>query len=232
LQRLRTLPPASNVSLDGHKRPATLVGISQLREGFKVAMHGMYGPPGIASLLEKSPGLRASDDRVTLDGVLLWTAKEVGADYEATAPFNELSAERDRRLGDMADVVVVAMSAAAHPTNTMNMPSLRLWDDAPAIKPDWFERHWALGVALQSGFAESCLPTLKRRPKVAEFAFWKAEPGLPRLVRTLAGDKITLFEPGTYAVSTRKISAGFLDAINLDAIVAMQRTENLQSLSE
>ena len=231
LQRLRTLPPAPNVSLGGHKRPASLVGLSQMRDAFKVAMYGMYGAPGVASLLEKSPGHRASEDRVTLDGVLLWAAQEVGADYEAKAPFNELAADKERRLGDMADVVMVAMSAAAHPTDTMRLPGLGLWEDAPEIAPDWLERHRTLGVALQSGFAGSSLPTLKRRPKVAEFAFWKAEPGLPRLVRTLAGDKITLFEPGTDAVSPRKIVASFLDAVDLAAVVAMQRTEKPDSAS-
>jgi len=55
---------------------------------------------------------------------------------------------------------------------------------------------------------------------VGEFAFWVAEPGLPRLVRALSGDKVTLFEPGADDVSGRKIAAAYLDAIDLDAIVA------------
>jgi hypothetical protein len=70
------------------------------------------------------------------------------------------------------------------------------------------------------GFPGRCLPTLKRKPKVGEFAFWVAEPGLPRLVQSLSGDKMTLFEPGVHDVSGRKIVAAFLDAIDLDAIVA------------
>jgi hypothetical protein len=40
LRRLRTLPPASSVALDGHRRPASLVGVNLLREAFKVAMQG------------------------------------------------------------------------------------------------------------------------------------------------------------------------------------------------
>ena len=115
LQRLRTLPPASSAALDGRRRPASLVGVNQLREAFKVAMQGMYGGVGIARLLEASPNHRASDDRAMLDDVLLWTAHEIGADYEEKRVFNEQPVNKARRLGDRADVVVVATSAAANP---------------------------------------------------------------------------------------------------------------------
>ena len=150
-----TLPPASSVALDGHRRPAGLVGVNQLREAFKVAMRGMYGERGIARLLETSPAHRASDDRAMLDDVLLWTAHEIGADYEEKAVFNEQPAEKSRRLGDRADVVVVAISAAAHPyaleVGVLNQPSSRIWEDAKTPSPDWVERHRRLGAALQSG---------------------------------------------------------------------------------
>jgi hypothetical protein len=212
------------VALDGHRRPASLVGVNQLRQAFKVAMQGMYGGLGIARLLEASPAYRASDDRAMLDDVLLWTAHEIGADFEEKPVFNEQPVEKARRLGDRADVVVVAISAAARPlaqeVGALNYASLRIWDDASAPSPDWFERHCGLGAALQSGLAGRSLPTLKRKPKVGEFAFWVAEPGLPRRVRALSGDKVTLFEPGADDVSGRKIAAAYLDAINLDAIIA------------
>jgi hypothetical protein len=52
------------------------------------------------------------------DNVLLWTAHEIGADYEETPVLNEQPAEKARRLGDRADVVVVVLSAAAHPSTT------------------------------------------------------------------------------------------------------------------
>jgi hypothetical protein len=220
LQRLRTLPPASSVAL----RPASLVGVNQLREAFKAAMQGMYGGPRIARLLETSPSHRASDDRAMLDDVLLWTAHEIGADYKERPVFNEQPVEKARRLGDRADVVVVATSAAAHPSpqevGALDYRSSRIWDDANTPSPDWFERHSVLGRALQSGLAGTRLPTLKRKPKVGEFAFWVAEPGLPRLVRALSGDKVALFEPGADDVSGTKIAAAYLDAIDLDTIVA------------
>jgi hypothetical protein len=159
-----------------------------------------------------------------LDDVLLWTAREIGADYEERPVFNEEAAEKVRRLGDRADVVMVAISAAAHPSTgevgAFDHPSLRLWDDATSVSPDWIERHHRLGATLQSGLSGKSLPTLKRSPRVGEFAFWAAEPGLPRLVRSLSGDKVTLFEPGADEVSGRKIVARFLDAVDLDAIVA------------
>jgi hypothetical protein len=212
------------VALDGHRRPASLVGVNQLREAFKLAMHGLYGGRGIARLLEASPAHRGSDDRAMLDDILLWTAHEMGADYEEIAIFNEQPAKKAHRLGDRADVVVVSISAAAHiSTNDvwgLNHPSSRIWEDATTVSPDWFERHRRLGAVLQSGLSGKCLPTLKRKPKVGEFAFWVAEPGLPRLVQSLSGDKVTLFEPGADDVSGRKIVAAFLDAIDLDAIVA------------
>jgi hypothetical protein len=69
--------------------------------------------------------------------------------------------------------------------------SSRIRDDANTPSPDWFQRHRRLGAALQSGLAGKRLPTLKRKPKVREFAFWVAEPGPPRLVRALSGDKVT-----------------------------------------
>ena len=228
LQRLRTLPPASSVALDGHRRPASLVGVNQLREAFKVAMQGMYGGTGIARLLEGSPNHRASDDRAMLDDVLLWTAHEMGADFEEKPVFNEQPVEKGRRLGDRADVVVVATSAAAHPlaqeVGAADYSSSRIWDDANTPSPDWFQRHRQLGAALQSGLSGKRLPTLKRKPKVGEFAFWVAEPGLPRLVRALSGDKVTLFEPGADDISGRKIAAAYLDAIDLEAIVASVAT--------
>ena len=136
---------------------------------------------------------------------------------------NNLS-KRPGGLGIEHDVVVVAISAAARPlaqeVGALNYTSSRIWDDASTPSPDWFERHLGLGAALQSGLAGKSLPTLKRKPKVGEFAFWVAEPGLPRLVRALSGDKVTLFEPGADDVSGRKIGAAYLDAINLDAIIA------------
>jgi len=65
-------------------------------------MQGMYGGLGIARLLEASPAYRASDDRAMLDDVLLWTAHEIGADFEEKPVFNEQPVEKARRLGDRA----------------------------------------------------------------------------------------------------------------------------------
>jgi hypothetical protein len=95
----------------------------------------------------------------------------------------------------------------------------RIWDDATTLSPDWVQRHRRLGAVLQSTLSGKCLPTLKGKPKVGEFAVWVAEPGVPRLVRSLSGDKLTLFEPGADDGSGRKIVAAFLDAIDLDVII-------------
>ena len=187
-------------------------------------MQGMYGRAGIALLLEASPNHRASDDRAMLDDVLLWTTHEIGADYEEKAVFNEQPVDKARRIGDRAGVVVIATSAAAHPlaqeVGDAGYSSSRIWDDANTPSLDWFQRHRRLGAALQSGLAGKRYPTLKRKPTVGELAFWVIEPGLPRLVQALSGDTVNLFEPGADDVSGRKIHAAYLDAIDLDAIVA------------
>jgi hypothetical protein len=202
LQRLRTLPPASSVALDGHRRPASLMGVNLLREAFKVAMQGVYGGAGIARLLEASPNHRASDDRAMLDDVLLWTAHEIGADYEEKPVFNEQPVDKARRLGDRADVVVVATSAAAHPlaqeVGDEDCSSSRIWDDANTPSPDWFRRHRRLGAALQSGLAGKRLPTLKRKPKAGEFAFWCFPHASPAL--TIWGGEATNRPEGPFEV--------------------------------
>jgi hypothetical protein len=63
---------------------------------------------------------------------LLWVACEIGADYEEKPAFNE--PPRARRLGDRADVVLVATSAAAHPSaqevGASTYSLSKIWDDA------------------------------------------------------------------------------------------------------
>jgi len=63
---------------------------------------------------------------------------------------------------------------------------------------------------LSSAFFRHSVP---QRPREC---FWVTEPGLPRLVRALSGDKVTLFEPGADDGSGRKIAAAYLDAIDLE----------------
>ncbi len=224
LRHLRCLPPTSNALVSSQSRPASLVGVSQLRQAFKVAMQGMYGRAGVARLLEASPNHRASDDRAMLDDVLLWTAREIGADYEEKAVLYEQPVDRDRRLGDRADVVVVATSAAAHArpceVEDAGYSLSGIWDDAHTPSSDWFQRHRRLGTALQLVMAGKCFPTLERKPKVGDFVFWSHEPGLPKVVRALARNRVTLFEPGTEDDSGTMVRPAFLNTIDLDAIVA------------
>jgi hypothetical protein len=224
LQRLRTLPPKGANVLEGRQRPSSLVSVGQLREAFKLAMHAVYGGGQIAVMLEKSSERRASADRQLLDDSLLWTAQEIGADFAELAVFNEKHDERARRLGDRADVVIVAMSAAAHEPSlddaAFHDPSLRLWDDAKPRAPNWLERHRRLGLVLQSGLQGETLPALDRPPRANEFAFWSHEGGLPRLVRSVTGNKVTLFQPGLDDEGGLKVALGYLRAIDLTAIAA------------
>jgi hypothetical protein len=224
LQRLRTLPPKGANMLDSGRRPSSLVSTGQLREAFKLAMHAVYGTGQIAVMLEMSPEHRASTDRQLLDDSLLWTAQEIGADFAETAVFNEQPDEKTRRLGDRADVVIVAMSAAAHEPSldaaAFHDPSLKLWDDAKPRASNWLERHRRLGLVLQSGLKGETLPTLDRPPRANEFAFWSHESGLPRLVRSVTGNKVTLYQPGHDADAGLKVALSYLRAIDLTAIAA------------
>jgi hypothetical protein len=224
LQRLRTLPPKGANVLEGSQRPSSLVSVGQLREAFKLAMHAVYGGGQIAVMLERSSEHRASADRQLLDDSLLWTAQEIGADFAELAVFNEKQDERARRLGDRADVVIVAMSAAAHEPSLDDAAfhdlSLRLWDDAKPRAPNWLERHRRLGLVLQTGLQGETLPALDRPPRANEFAFWSHEGGLPRLVRSVTGNKVTLFQPGLDDEGGLKVALGYLRAIDLTAIAA------------
>jgi hypothetical protein len=84
---------------------------------------------------------------------LLWAAREIGADAETQAALGESREERARRLGDKADAVVAAMSAAAHPELTSlllgHVGGESVWHDAGPPMPYWSERHIRLGSALQ-----------------------------------------------------------------------------------
>jgi hypothetical protein len=134
-----------------------------------------------------------------MDCILLWFAREIGADFDPPAVFNEPAALKTQRLRDQADVVIIAMSAAAYPEADWMVdrpPVLAKWVDSSHVPSGWTDRHIALGHALQAGLVHGSIATMRRPPKAGEFAIWRHKPGLPSLVRSVSGSKAFLIEPG------------------------------------
>lgn len=226
LQRLRTQPPPANIDA---LRPDSLVATNQLRKAFDLAVDAIYGGGALADILEKSPDHRASQERARMDAVLLWIAREVGADFDARAAFLEAPEAKMRRLQDKADLVVIAMSAAADcdsDTIPDRTAAMARWSDAVAAQPDWGARHVQLGRQLQIHLLGGATEPTPMAIKGGEFALWKMEPGLPRLVRSISGNKVHLMEPGGLQ-KDRVIDAAWLKGIDLTGLLSSTRPDPL-----
>lgn len=220
LRRLRNQSPPQDIPA---RRPDSLVSTSQLRDAFKLAMDAVYGSCRLAMKLESSPDHRAARERGSMDEVLLWLAQEIGADLDAKATFNETEEAKLQRQHDQADLILVAMAAAAHvdPQDSPIRPAvLARWSDAVQVRSDWIRRHLGLGRALQRSLALSTPITTGNRPKSGDFAIWKPEPGLPRLVISVSGKKAYLLEPGI--IKDRKpVGLDWLSVLDLPNIPAI-----------
>ncbi len=137
-----------------------------------------------------------------MDGLLLWAAREIGADAEAKPGFHESEDEQRQRISDKADVLIVAMSAAASEKAMAlvrdHLAETAIWVDGKTPLMGWYERHARLGASLQSALTANnfCLPTVGRQLVSGDVAVWRQEPGFPRVVRSSAGEKTKLVEPG------------------------------------
>lgn len=184
-------------------KPDSLVSIDQVRLAYKTAMEAMYrDKDGVAAHLEGSADHRLATERVTFDALLLWAAMEIGADAEAKPTFGEEREERARRLSDKADVIVAAMSAAAHPDSAASplaRAPARSWrDSVEQAGEDWWDRHLAIGAALQASLrAGMPQPDPHRAPAEGDIVVWMQEPGFPRVVASAPGHKVSLFGLGT-----------------------------------
>jgi hypothetical protein len=203
LQKLRMMQPPEGSALVASRRPESLVAVSQLRSVFKAAMRAMYTSGGLAEALEVSRRSRGSEDRRLLDTAMLWTAREIGVDFDVEASFNEdpklaLSREQDR-----VDGLVAAISAAAHTSAPNSIPELPVWPwaDAPRLGAGWMARHIALGTAFQAQLTCGELPALRRPVAARDIVVWRKEPYFPRLVAALAPKRASLLEPGDQAGS-------------------------------
>jgi hypothetical protein len=221
MQKLRLMPPPEGLTVTTGIRPESLVSAAQLRQVFKLVMKAMYRQGGLGDCLEAHDVYRGADDRRLLDEVMFWAAREIGVDFDASAPFNEDPRTATQRLSDRADGLVVAMSAAANPVDRVQTspPPLRSWADSVTVSSTWLDRHLTLGAAFQRTLERGDLPVLKRRIRANDIVVWRPEPKFPRLVTDVAPKKASLIEPGDGdGAKPLRIHSDFLAAIDIAAI--------------
>lgn len=224
LQRLRAHPPQTAGAISRRARPTSLVSVEQLRAAFGTAICALYGAGKLAEKLEAAPSTRAAEERRLVDNLLLWFAREIGADYQR--PGREKA--DPAMLQARADLGPVVMSAAAYPEleawARFRDPWLTVWDDAVAVPPDWTERHLAYGAALQSQ-QPSEWPLSKGAAQAGDVVQWSGERGLAWVVASVSGDKATLVEPAGARGREKKVLLKFVSALDLDrfAVSPLQR---------
>jgi hypothetical protein len=222
LQKLRQLPPPEGAIVAVGRRIDSLVSVDQLRRAFKISLRAMYGQHALAPALQRDGRYRGARDRQLLDDVLFWISREIGFDFDMSAPFNEPSETKLARLRDRADALIVSMSAAGAAGNrtVQSMPQPRAWSDQIAVSPTWVARHLALGEGMQSALAQKNFPLLNKSIQAGDVVIWKAEFGFPRMVLDAAGKVALLAEPGDdedYGVS-KKIRPDFLSVIDVQRL--------------
>ncbi len=217
LHRLRSHHPETNVPISGRVRPASLVSTEQLGIAFSLAVQALYGPGKLAQKLESAPGTRAAEERRLIDNLLLWFAREVGADC-LRQPSERLDPQC---LQARADLGPIAMSAAAYetlePWAVQRDPWLTFWDDAVTANDGWSDRQRAYGLLLQrlrgQPRAESA-----RRPIVGDIVLWAGERDLPWVVASVSDQKMSLIGPAGVQNSGKRVivaSTTVLDASTL-----------------
>jgi hypothetical protein len=207
LHRLRGHPPQVRGALNGRVRPTSLVSADQLGVAFSLAVRALYGPGKLALKLESAPGTRVAEERRLIDNLLLWFAREIGADC-SRQPCERVDAGR---LQARADLGPVAMSAAAYETleawAVQRDPWLALWDDAVTVTDDWTDRQLAYGLLLQRLRGQPRAVSA-RSPVVGDIVLWAGERDLPWVVASVSGYKMSLTEPaGAQGIGKRVLVA-------------------------
>lgn len=221
LQRLRVQPPQTGEeAISGRVRPTSLVSLDQLRAAFGVAIGALYGAGKVAVQLEMEDDTRAAEERRLIDNLLLWFARELGADYRSDGR----AAPDARTLQARADLGLVAMSAAAHPKleawAEYRDPWLSVWDDALSVPADWTSRQMALGALLHS-LRGVRLPSGAKPPRIGDLVQWAGEWDLPWVVGSVSGHKVTLIEPAR-PTAEKKVLLNSVTALDIDSLLQGQ----------
>jgi hypothetical protein len=223
LQQLRKHPPQIKEALSGRVRPKSLVSLEHLKSAFGIAVRALYGSGRIAEKLEADADTRAAEERQLIDNLLLWFAREIGADctYQPGEKAEKLA------LQNRADLIPVAMSAAAYPQlepwAEHRDPCLSVWDDSLSIRPNWAGRQLAFGRLLHR-LRGVDVPGGKP-PAAGELVQWAGERDLPWVLACVSGKKATLLEPAGTPATEKKVlvsSVKVLDPDNLIRNFAMQ----------
>ncbi|WP_157019989.1 phospholipase D-like domain-containing protein [Mesorhizobium xinjiangense] len=216
LQQLRKHPPQVNGPISGRIRPTSLVSTEQLKKAFDIAVRALYGSGRIAQKLEAAANTRAAEERLLIDNLLLWFAREIGADC-ASVPGQKIDISR---LQARADVVPVALSAAAYsklePWAEYRDPCLSVWDDSLPVDLDWTEKHIAFGRLLH-GLRSVDLPT-GRLPVPGELVQWLGERDLPFVLASANDKKAILLEPAGAPAAEKKVLTSSIKLLDLEHI--------------
>ncbi len=217
LQRLRAHPPQAAGAISGRARPTSLVSTEQLGAAFRTAVCALYGAGKLAEKLEAAPSTRAAEERRLIDNLLLWFAREIGADYQRQ-PEEKADTVRQQARADLGPVV---MSAAAYPDLEVwarfRDPWLSVWDDAVAVPSDWTERHLAYGSAVQS-LRPAEWPLRAGAPQAGDVVRWAGEPSLAWVVASVSGYKAALVGPAGASGSEKKVLVSSISVLDLDVL--------------
>jgi hypothetical protein len=172
-----------------------LVSTEQLDTAFSLAVRALYGPGKLALKLESAPITRAAEERRLIDNLLLWFAREVGADC-SHEPRGQIDAGRFQARADLGPVAMSAASYSHLETWALQRdPWLGIWDDAVTVTDDWSDRQLAFGLLLQRLRGQP-RPVSARRPVVGDIVLWAGERDLPWVVASVNDRKMSLTEPG------------------------------------
>jgi hypothetical protein len=218
LQRLRLHPPNSREAIGVRVRPSSLVSLDQLRTTFGIAVRALYGLGKLAVKLETTADTRAAQERRLVDNLLLWFAREIGADYQRQ-PGDKLDPSK---LQTRADVGLVAMSAAAYREleswAEFRDPWLSVWDDALKVPSDWTSRHIAYGSLLQR-CRGSHRPLAATVPKAGDLVEWAGERDLPWVVSSVSGRKASIIEPAGRLDGEKKVLLSSIALLQVDTVL-------------
>lgn len=216
LQQLRKRPPQVSGPLSGRVRPTSLVSLAQLKKAFDIAVRALYGSGKIAAMLEAAADTRAAEERLLIDNLLLWFAREIGAN--CTSVVGHLV--DNSTLQSRADLVPVALSAAAYmklePWAEHRDPCLSVWDDSLSVDPGWTAKHIAFGQLLHR-LRGVDFPA-ERLPIRGELVQWLGERDLPFVLASAHDKKAILLEPAGAPPAERKVLLSSIKLLDPDHI--------------
>jgi hypothetical protein len=192
--------------------------LDQLQLAFGVAVCALYGTGKLAVKLETSANTRGAEERQLVDNLLLWFAREIGADYQRQAR-EKLDATR---LQGRADLCLVVMSAAAYPKlepwAEYRDPWLAVWDDALLVPSDWTSRQMAFGSLLHR-LRGARLPSVSKSVQVGDLVHWAGERDLPWVVGSVSGHKVALIEPAGGRGTQKKVLLSSIASLDIGMLM-------------